>query len=147
MEGLGEQRLTRRSVLGGAASLALGLAAGLSAGGTSPSWSAPRGHGSPGATDWRGLAGELQGVVLRPGAALYPTAVRTFDPRRDGVTPLAVVQVAGESDVVRTLAFAAHFGLAVRPRSGGHSYVGASTGNGVVVLDTGPLHSVGLNAA
>src|SRR4051794_7217997 len=32
MEGWGEQRLTRRSVLGGAASLALGLAAGLGAG-------------------------------------------------------------------------------------------------------------------
>jgi len=93
------------------------------------------------------LAGDLKGVVLRPGAALYPTAVRTFDPRRDGATPLAVVQVAADSDVVRTLAFAQHFGLAIRPRSGGHSYVGASTGNGVVVLDTGPLRSVRLNGA
>jgi len=58
-----------------------------------------------------------------------------------------VVQVAGEADVVTTLAFAQRFGLAIRPRSGGHSYVGASTGNGVLVLDTGALRSVRLASA
>jgi FAD/FMN-containing dehydrogenase len=56
-----------------------------------------------------------------------------------------VVQVAREADVVQTVAFARRFGLAVRPRSGGHSYVGASTGNGVLVLDTGALHMVDLD--
>jgi FAD/FMN-containing dehydrogenase len=71
--------------------------------------------------------------------------VETFDPRRDGATPLAVVKVAAEADVVRTLDFAQRFGLALRPRSGGHSYVGASTGNGVLVLDTGGLQAVRLD--
>ena len=68
--------------------------------------------------------------------------MKTFDPRRDGATPLAVVQVRTESDVVRTLDFAQRLGLALRPRSGGHSYVGASTGNGLLVLDTGALDAV-----
>jgi FAD/FMN-containing dehydrogenase len=53
-----------------------------------------------------------------------------------------VVQVGGHGDVVTTLDFVQRFGLAVRPRSGGHSYVGASTGNGVLVLDTGGLRSI-----
>jgi FAD/FMN-containing dehydrogenase len=97
---------------------------------------------SLGAADWRALARDLRGALLRPGDSGYARAVRTFDPRRDGVMPRAVVQVAGDGDVVATLAFVQRFGLAVRPRSGGHSYVGASTGNGVLVLDTGGLRSI-----
>jgi FAD/FMN-containing dehydrogenase len=80
--------------------------------------------------------------LLRPGDKRYSQAVRTFDPRRDGVMPRAVVQVAGDGDVVATLDFVERFDLAVRPRAGGHSYVGASTGNGVLVLDTGSLNSI-----
>jgi FAD/FMN-containing dehydrogenase len=118
----------------------------LAADWTTPSWSLDARAGtSPTAADWRALADELRGSLLRPGASRYPEAVKTFDPRRDGVTPRAVVQVAGEADVVATVDFARRFGLAVRPRAGGHSYVGASTGNGVLVVDTGALRSVHLS--
>src|ERR671921_1122384 len=139
MEGSGGGPLTRRSILQGAAAIAAGLA------GSGVGWwasASPRADASPSAVDWRKLAGELHGVLVRPGASSYPAAVRTFDPRRDRATPLAVVQVAREADVVATLEFAQRFGLALRPRSGGHSYVGASTGNGVLVLDTGGLRSI-----
>ena len=131
-------------MLWGAAAIGAGLA-GPSAGWVTPSSASPRAEASPTAADWRRLAGELHGVVVRPSARSYPAAVRTFDPRRDGSTPLAVVQVGSEADVARTLDFARRFGLALRPRSGGHSYVGASTGNGVLVLDTGALHAVRLD--
>jgi FAD/FMN-containing dehydrogenase len=80
--------------------------------------------------------------LIRPGDHRYEQAVQTFDPRRDDVMPRAVVQVAGPDDVVATVDFVQRFGLAVRPRSGGHSYVGASTGNGVLVLGTGGLRSI-----
>jgi FAD/FMN-containing dehydrogenase len=122
--------------------VAVGVGLPVTAGAT-PSWSVgARAEASPTEADWRALARELRGPLLRPGARLYPSAVRTFDPRRDGATPHAVVQVADEADVVATVAFARKFDLAVRPRSGGHSYVGASTGNGVLVVDTGALRSV-----
>jgi FAD/FMN-containing dehydrogenase len=145
MEGSEVGPLTRRSILRGAAAVAVGLAA------PGAGWWAPTSAAGlqpevkPGAKDWRKLAGELRGVLLRPDAPLYRAAVRTFDPRRDGATPLAVVQVAGAADVVRTLAFAQRFELPVRPRCGGHSYVGASTGNGVLVVDTGALRTVRLD--
>src|SRR3954453_23387970 len=134
-------------MLRGAASVAVGLGS-VGAGSATPGWSfGPRAQASPGAADWRALAQELRGVLVRPGASRYAQAVRTFDPRRDGATPRAVIQVAGEADVVTTLAFVQRFGRELGARSCGHSYGGASTGNGVVVLDTGALRSVPLASA
>lgn len=89
----------------------------------------------------------MHGTVFRPGNRGYPSAVATFDPRRDTLQPLAVVQVVSDADVQATLAFAERYGLPVRPRSGGHSYVGASTGNKVLVVDTAKLNAVHLDAS
>jgi FAD/FMN-containing dehydrogenase len=51
------------------------------------------------------------------------------------LTPAAVVIVTSPTDVQKAMAFAAANNLKVAPRSGGHSYVGASTANGTMVLD------------
>src|SRR3954471_20862649 len=137
MEALAGHPVTRRSLLAGAASVAAGWGSLGPSGATASRAAGVLDAASPGAADWRAFARDLSGALLRPGDDRYAQAVRTFDPRRDGVRPRAVVQVSGHGDVVTTLDFVQRFGLAVRPRSGGHSYVGASTGNGVLVLDTG----------
>jgi FAD/FMN-containing dehydrogenase len=82
--------------------------------------------------------------VLVPGSAGYGRARLLFDRRFDHVHPAAIAQVAGEADIAHCLEFARRFGLPVRVRSGGHSYIGASTGPGLVV-DLRPLTGVTVN--
>jgi FAD/FMN-containing dehydrogenase len=79
------------------------------------------------------LASRLRGELHRPGQAGYDAARLLFDPRFDSVRPQAVATVAEESDVAQCLDFARRFGLPIAVRSGGHSYIGASTGPGLVV--------------
>jgi FAD/FMN-containing dehydrogenase len=47
--------------------------------------------------------------------------------------PAAVAQVGSEHDIAHCLGFARRFGLPFRVRSGGHSYIGASTCHGLVI--------------
>ena len=97
--------------------------------------------------DWLALDRKLSGRLLRPDDSGYQAAVRTFDPRRDNHRPLAVIRAADASDITDSLTFAADHGLSPRPRSGGHSYVGASTGNGVLVIDCAGLDTISYDAA
>ncbi len=85
--------------------------------------------------EWAALDASLTGSVLLPGTAGYPTSKRLFDTRYDSLAPVAVVQVASTADVSRTLGFAGRHALGVAPRSGGHSYIGASAATGTLVLD------------
>jgi hypothetical protein len=96
--------------------------------------------------DWLALDRKLSGRLLRPDDSGYQTAVRTFDPRRDNYRPLAVIRTADAGDIADSLTFAADHGLSPRPRSGGHSYVGASTGNGVLVIDCAGLDTISYDA-
>jgi FAD/FMN-containing dehydrogenase len=101
------------------------------------------------------LTHQLTGDVLRPGAGRYDEARLLFDRRFDGIRPQAVVQVRSAADVARTIDFATHHGIALATRAGGHSYLGASTGPGIVVdlraLDTvthsGGIATIGAGAA
>jgi FAD/FMN-containing dehydrogenase len=97
--------------------------------------------------DWSALDRKLLGRLLRPDDSGYRAAVRTFDPRRDSYRPLAVIRAADAGDIVDSLAFATDHGVSPRPRSGGHSYVGASTGNGVLVIDCAGLDTISYDAA
>ena len=49
--------------------------------------------------------------------------------------PAAIVTPTSAADVQKAMAFAAAHNLKVAPRSGGHSYIGASTANGAMVFD------------
>jgi FAD/FMN-containing dehydrogenase len=64
-----------------------------------------------------------------------------FDPRFDTIRPAAVASVASARDVAHCVDFARRFSLPISIRSGGHSYLGASTGRGLVI-DVRPLNSV-----
>jgi FAD/FMN-containing dehydrogenase len=95
--------------------------------------------GPPGApatassADWSALAQRMSGPLRQRGEAGYDEASLLFDPRFDHVRPAAVATVATDQDVVHCLDFSQQFDLPVAIRSGGHSYIGASTGPGLVI--------------
>jgi len=89
--------------------------------------------GAPSAAAWAGLDAALGGRLVRPGDPDYRRACRLYDYRFDAVHPQGVAYCADDDDVARSLAFAREHGLTPRPRSGGHSYAGYSTGPGLVV--------------
>lgn len=138
---LGGRRLDRRTVLTAGAAL-------LGAGSVAKIISTPRlaAASTPPASAWKALKADLDGTLLRPGDAGYAAAVRTFDPRRDDRRPLAIVRAANAHDVMAAFAFVRTYGVHPRPRSGGHSYVGASTGNGVLVIDVGAIDGIRYHA-
>jgi hypothetical protein len=96
---------------------------------------APGQLSSPGSPDWGALADSIQGQVTLPSSADYAGAKNLFNSRYDNSTPAAVVAVQSIGDVQQAVAFAANNGVQVAARSGGHSYIGASAANGVMVID------------
>ncbi|OBI45337.1 oxidoreductase [Mycobacterium kyorinense] len=95
-----------------------------------------RAGAEPAASGWEGLANALGGHVLTPGdGGQFATAKQVFNTNYNGSTPAAIVAPTSAADVQKAMAFATAHNLKVAPRSGGHSYVGASTANGTMVLD------------
>jgi len=89
----------------------------------------------PHTASWSDLSTAIRGQVLLPDTPQFATAKQVFNTNYNGSTPAAVVAVTSAADVQKAMAFAAAHQLQVAPRSGGHSYVGASTANGTMVLD------------
>lgn len=74
--------------------------------------------------------------MLTPGdGGQFATAKQVFNTNYNDSTPAAVVVPASAADVQKAMAFATAHNLKVAPRGGGHSYVGASTATGAMVLD------------
>ncbi|HEX5253172.1 MAG TPA: FAD-binding oxidoreductase [Mycobacterium sp.] len=96
---------------------------------------APRVAADPRPTGWEGLSTALGGKVLLPDNPQFAGAKQVFNTNYNGLTPAAVVTPTSAADVQKAMAFAAAHNLKVAPRSGGHSYIGASTANGAMVLD------------
>ena len=85
---------------------------------------------------WGNLASSIGGHVLLPSSgAQYTASKEVFNSFYNSSTPAAVVAVASLSDVQRAVTFAKANNLKVAPRGGGHSYVGASTASGALVVD------------
>src|SRR5262249_30296381 len=102
---------------------------------------------TPAAPDWAGLAGRLQGRLLRPGKGGYAAAARVYNPRFDATAhPAAVARCASDRDVAQCVRFAADSGVPFALRSGGHSYPGWSTGPGLVI-DVSGLGTVTVDRA
>jgi FAD/FMN-containing dehydrogenase len=137
--------LSRRSLLVAGTGLAGAAAVSRVTGLLSPAASAAAG-GAPTTADFQDLAASLSGSVVLPSAATYLSALRLFDPIYDGLRPLAVVQPANAADVATTARFASGFATPFAPRSGGHSYVGASGGDQGIQLDLRRLSSVTYNS-
>lgn len=94
-----------------------------------------RGRAAADPTGWQALAGTIGGQVIAPDNPQFGAAKQVFNTNYNGSTPAAVVVPASAADVQQAMAFAAAHNLKVAARSGGHSYTGASTANGAMVLD------------
>ena len=95
-----------------------------------------RATADPSTSGFAGLSGAIGGRVLGPDdGPQFATAKQVFNTNYNGSSPAAIVTVTSPADVQKAMAFAATHNLKVAPRSGGHSYVGASTANGTMVLD------------
>jgi hypothetical protein len=93
----------------------------------------------PAERDWTGLQHAIDGQVLLPSNGQYATAKSLFNTGFAGATPAAVITANSTSDVQKAVAFAAKNNIKIAPRSGGHSYIGASAANGAIVIDLRPL--------
>jgi FAD/FMN-containing dehydrogenase len=90
----------------------------------------------PSTAGWGDLSAAIRGQVILPdNGAQFASAKAVFNTNFNDLTPAAVVAPSSLADVQRTMAFAANHNLKVAPRGGGHSYVGASTATGAMVLD------------
>jgi len=90
----------------------------------------------------RALRSAVSGRVLAPGNAGYSTAKQLYNPRFDGISPPAVVQVENAADVQAVVKWANRFDVNLVGRAGGHAYNGGSTSRSAVVVDTGGLDGI-----
>ncbi len=90
---------------------------------------------NPQPVNWERLKTAISGQVVLPSDPTYAAAKTVFNSRYDELAPAAVVIPESEDDVRRAMEFAMTDGVQVAPRSGGHSYVGASAAEGTMVID------------
>jgi FAD/FMN-containing dehydrogenase len=108
--------------------------------------SSPTAQPSPTSADWSALAKNLQGTLVRPGDAQYATSLQLFSPRFDNMHPQGIAYCTSASDVQACLAFVRKFAIPFAIRSGGHSYPGYSTTNGLIV-DVTRMNGVTVNGS
>ncbi|HZX03799.1 FAD-dependent oxidoreductase [Kribbella sp.] len=94
------------------------------------------------APNWNSFARSLKGRLYLPASSGYAAAHQLFNPRWDSVRPAAVVKAATTADVQKAILFARANKLVLVPKSGGHSYVGASTIANGMQVDVGGLKSM-----
>lgn len=84
------------------------------------------------------LGASLSGTIVLPADSAYDTA-REVHNARFGRRPALIVRAADAKDVAAAVRFAAHHGLELAVRSGGHSLKGDGTSDGGVVIDLSPM--------
>jgi hypothetical protein len=99
---------------------------------TSPTTSTTAGR-PPGPSDWSALQRSLKGSVVRPGDPSYATATQLFNPAVDSATPQGIAYCESAADVATCISFVQDHPLPFAVRSGGHSYGGYSTSDGLVI--------------
>lgn len=126
------RELVRRGVVG-----ALGV-------GAAASWPLASAHA---ARDPRlaSLARVLDGELVPRGGKGYAQARLGWNPRYDGIRPLAIAYAKTIDDIHRAIHWANRYDMHLVTRSGGHSFAGFSTTPGVV-LDVSRLTNVHRNA-
>ncbi|GHE12654.1 FAD-binding oxidoreductase [Streptomyces alanosinicus] len=82
---------------------------------------------------WERLRNAVRGDVVLPDDAAYARARQLASAQFDHIAPQGVVYCETPGDVSAALAFAHHYGLDSAVRSGGHSFAGWSTSEGVVI--------------
>jgi FAD/FMN-containing dehydrogenase len=93
--------------------------------------------------NWNQLSSHLQGKLVLPSDANYPTAKLVYTAQFDSINPGAIAYCASPADVALCLGFAQDHALPFAARSGGHSAGGYSLSPGLVI-DVSGLNSVTL---
>lgn len=87
----------------------------------------------------------LQGRLILPDDRSYETAQRIFFwNSRTARRPAMIAQCAGADDVARAIEFAHGHRMPVAVRAGGHSFLGWSTGDGLVI-DVSPMKAIAVD--
>jgi hypothetical protein len=97
--------------------------------------------GPPTAADWRRLRDSLAGTLVLPSSAAYATNRLLYNSKFADPRPAAIAYCVGADDVSRCVDFVTRHEIEVAARSGGHSYGGYSSCNGLVV-DVSRFNSV-----
>ncbi len=92
------------------------------------------------------LRDAVSGLVLTPSDALYKRYRPVFNRRFDSIFPAVIVMPNSVPDVQATIGWVRHHGFALGLRGGGHSYLGNSICEGVVI-DLRNLNAVRLAGA
>ena len=100
----------------------------------------------PGPATLNELAGQVIGSVVLRDDVGYDAAREVWNAAHDR-RPAVVVRCHCPADVAETVRFARSEGLLLAVRGGGHSAAGFSTCDDGVVLDTGPMSEVRVDAA
>ena len=91
------------------------------------------------------LAGRLGGAAHLPGEPAYDEARLTFNALVDN-RPALVVRCTSADDVAAAVETAAHVGLPLSVRGGGHSVAGHGTGPGALLVDLSRMRRVEVDA-
>ncbi|MDR7335974.1 FAD-binding oxidoreductase [Roseateles asaccharophilus] len=130
--------------LGGAAAIGLNLPGCGGGGGDSAVPPPPPAPPPASGVDWDALSRQLQGSLLRPGAIDFDRVARAANARYDSQQPQAIARCSGAADIAAALTFSQQQKLAFTTRSGGHSYLGASSGS-ALLIDVGAMDGVQLD--
>ena len=143
-------RLDRRGFLGLIGVGALAACSSSGSGPASPTSAAPHTSTPPAPPssaappDWAALSKKLSGTLVLPDDPAYAVSRQLFDFRYDAIRPQAIAYCESVSDIQNCLDVARSSAVTPRPRAGGHSYGGWSTGTGLVIDVT---RMAGVNAA
>lgn len=134
--------MSRRTLLAGASVGILGLAAGAAR----STFSSPAAYAAASPGDWKALGRSISGRLLFPDDSAYGTARLPWNTIYDWVAPQAILQPKNTADVQTAITFCRDMGIKPTARSGGHSFQGFSTGQGLLI-DMSHMNRVSLNSS
>lgn len=93
----------------------------------------PTSLGPPNAREWSNLAASLVGTLVLPSDSAYGVDRLLYNAKFVDPRPLAIAYCESADDVARCVDFATAREVPLAARSGGHSYAGYSTCDGLVI--------------
>ncbi|MGP8010033.1 MAG: FAD-dependent oxidoreductase, partial [Acidimicrobiales bacterium] len=96
--------------------------------------------------DWTKLASSLRGTLVLPTSPAYGVDRLLYNSKFTHLHPQGIAYCAGADDVARCVSFATSHDLALAARSGGHSYAGYSSCDGLVI-DVSRLAAISVDTA
>ncbi|MFX0579416.1 FAD-binding oxidoreductase [Nocardia nepalensis] len=101
-------------------------------------------QGGDGTVDWSSLSRHFDGEVILPSDSRYGQASQQSLAMFDKTDPMAIAYCESAKDVQAAIAFAQDNAVHAVPRSGGHSFGGYSTTNGMI-LDVSRMNRVSID--